>query len=60
MAHQLDAFDLDSTDGLLTTTRAVRQRLDLVSPIDRNVILDCLRIAGQSRSRRQAVWSPLL
>ena len=43
-------FDLAETDRLLTTTRAVRRRLDLHRPVDRSVVLDCLRIAIQAPS----------
>lgn len=41
-------FDLVETDRLLTTTRAVRRRLDLDRPVEREVVLDCLRIAIQA------------
>lgn len=41
-------FDLDSTDRLLTTTRSVRKRLDLDKPVEKEVILECLRIALQA------------
>jgi nitroreductase len=40
-------FDLSQTDRLLTTTRAVRKRLDLTRPVPRELILDCIRIAVQ-------------
>jgi nitroreductase len=43
-------FDTAQTDRLLTTTRAVRRRLDLTRPVDRKVVLDCLRIAAQAPS----------
>jgi nitroreductase len=43
-------FDLSETDRLLTTTRAVRRRLDLDRPVPREVILECLRIATQAPS----------
>ena len=33
---------------LLTTTRAVRKRLDLERPVEREVIEDCLRLAQQA------------
>lgn len=51
-ADALDAagFDLAETDRLLTTTRAVRKRLDLNRPVEREVVLDCLRIATQAPS----------
>lgn len=41
-------FDLATTDALLTTTRAVRKRLDLERPVPRQVIEECLEIALQS------------
>ncbi len=41
-------FDLQQTDELLTTTRAVRKRLDLGKPVPRPVILDCIRISQQA------------
>jgi nitroreductase len=40
--------DLASCDELLTTTRAVRHRLDLTRPVAREVINDCLRLAVQA------------
>ena len=43
-----EAFDLEQTDHLLTTTRAVRKRLDLATPVPRDLILDCIRIATQA------------
>jgi nitroreductase len=43
-------FDTAQTDRLLTTTRAVRKRLDLTRPVEREVVLDCLRIAIQAPS----------
>jgi nitroreductase len=43
-------FDTAQTDRLLTTTRAVRRRLDLSRPVERDVVLDCLRIAIQAPS----------
>ena len=41
-------FDLAETDRLLSTTRAVRRRLDLDRPVEPEVILDCLRLAVQA------------
>src|SRR5687767_5564421 len=41
-------FDLDQTDRLLTTTRAVRRRLDFSRPVERDVVLECLRVAIQA------------
>jgi nitroreductase len=39
---------VEATDWLLSTTRAVRKRLDLHRPVDPEVILDCLRLAVQA------------
>ncbi|MGH2756948.1 MAG: nitroreductase family protein, partial [Actinomycetota bacterium] len=41
-------LDLGSIDHLLTTTRTVRKRLDLGRPVEREVILECLRLAVQA------------
>jgi nitroreductase len=41
-------MDISSVDELLSTTRAVRKRLDLSRPVEREVILDCLRLAVQA------------
>ncbi|HVV37178.1 MAG TPA: nitroreductase family protein [Acidimicrobiales bacterium] len=41
-------FDLNETDRLLSTTRSVRKRLDLERPVERGVILDCIRLAQQA------------
>ncbi len=43
-----DPFDIAQTDHLLTTTRAVRKRLDLTREVQRETILDCIRIATQA------------
>jgi nitroreductase len=37
-----------SADDVLTTTRAVRKRLDLDRPVPREVLLECLQIALQA------------
>ncbi|MEV0883588.1 hypothetical protein ACIOHB_13340 [Streptomyces microflavus] len=40
---------LDLTaDEVLTTTRAVRRRLDLDRPVERTLIEECLRLAAQA------------
>ena len=46
MAYTLDL----SPDELLTTTRAVRRRLDLERPVDLKIIKDCIGIALQAPS----------
>ena len=47
-ATSLAGFDLGEVDRLLTTTRAVRKRLDLERPVEREVLLECLRIGFQA------------
>jgi nitroreductase len=37
-----------TADELLSTTRAVRRRLDLSRPVEREVLEDCLRLAQQA------------
>ena len=46
-------FDLAETDRLLSTTRAVRKRLDLARPVPREVILDCIRLVAAGADRLQ-------
>jgi nitroreductase len=46
--HNLGAMDLTTVDHLLTTTRAVRKRLDFTRPVPREVVLECLRLAIQA------------
>jgi nitroreductase len=46
----MSEFDLATVDRLLTTTRAVRRRLDLARPVPRSVIEECLRLAIQAPS----------
>ncbi|MCW2580790.1 MAG: nitroreductase [Blastococcus sp.] len=41
-------IDVTSADRLLTTTRAVRRRLDLERPVERQVLLDCISVAQQA------------
>ncbi len=41
-------FDLTETDRLLSTTRAVRRRLDLERPVEREVLLECISLAQQA------------
>jgi len=41
-------FDLATTDALLSTTRAVRKRLDLDKPVPREVILECIALSQQA------------
>jgi nitroreductase len=39
-----------SADEVLSTTRAVRRRLDLTRPVEREVLEECLRLAQQAPS----------
>ena len=42
------ALDIDTCDELLSTTRAVRKRLDLNRPVPREVVEECLQLAVQA------------
>jgi nitroreductase len=45
-------------DALLTTTRAVRKRLDLSRPVEREVLLECLAVAQQASAQsNMQSWS---
>ena len=44
----MTGFDIETVDRLLTTTRAVRKRLDLEKPVERSVILECIRLSQQA------------
>jgi nitroreductase len=50
----MTGFDLDTVDRLLTTTRAVRKRLDMGRSVPVEVILECLRLAVQAPSGTNA------
>lgn len=41
-------FDLETVDTLLSTTRAVRKRLDLTRDVPDDVLLDCIRLSQQA------------
>ncbi|MEM7272259.1 MAG: nitroreductase family protein [Actinomycetota bacterium] len=41
-------FDLEQTDALLSTTRAVRKRLDFEREVPDDVLLECLQLAVQA------------
>ena len=41
-------IDVAATDALLTTTRAVRRRLDLDRPVPRELVLECVSVAQQA------------
>jgi nitroreductase len=42
------SIDLATADALLSTTRAVRKRLDFTRPVSRQVILDCIALSQQA------------
>jgi nitroreductase len=44
----MTGFDLATVDRLLSTTRAVRRRLDLARPVPRELVLACLRLSQQA------------
>ncbi len=44
----MSEFDLEQVDHLLSTTRAVRKRLDLERDVPRELLMDCIRIATQA------------
>ena len=44
----MTVFDLSVTDDLLSTTRAVRKRLDLERAVPASVINDCLDLSQQA------------
>lgn len=44
----MTTLNLETVDHLLSTTRAVRKRLDFDRPVPRAVITDCLRLAVQA------------
>ncbi|MFN0092023.1 MAG: nitroreductase family protein [Acidimicrobiales bacterium] len=48
MQSDTSGFDLAQVDKLLTTTRAVRKRLDFDRPVPDEVLLECLRLAIQA------------
>jgi nitroreductase len=47
-------MDIATVDELLTTTRAVRKRLDLTRPVPREVVLECIRLAMQAPTASNA------
>jgi nitroreductase len=50
-------LDLGTVDKLLTTTRAVRKRLDLSRPVELDVVLECLDLALQAPTgSNQQTW----
>jgi nitroreductase len=55
--HPISGFDLETVDKLLTTTRAVRKRLDFSRPVPLTVVQECLTIALQAPTGSNAqLW----
>ncbi len=48
MRHDRTGFDLDEIDRLLTTTKQVRQRLDLSRPVPHDELLECIDMASHA------------
>ena len=46
--HPTTGFDLAEIDRLMTTTKQVRQRLDLSRPVPYDALLECIEIAGHA------------
>jgi nitroreductase len=46
--HPISGFDLETVDRLLTTTRAVRRRLDFSKEVPLDVVKECLGLAIQA------------
>jgi nitroreductase len=42
------SIDIAAADALLSTTRAVRKRLDFSRPVPRQVVVDCIRLSQQA------------
>jgi nitroreductase len=59
MTDAVDVTDLarETVDGLLSTTRSVRHRLDLDRPVERSVVEECLKLALQAPSASNAQGS---
>jgi nitroreductase len=50
----LQPFELAEIDRLLTTTKAVRYRLDLERPLDPALVVDCIRLANYAPNASNA------
>jgi nitroreductase len=50
----MEPFDLATVDRLLSTTKAVRRRLDLTRPVPRELIVDCIRLASYAPNASNA------
>ena len=50
-AVNMTDFDRATVDGLLSTTRSVRRRLDLDRAVERGVVEECLQLRAPSAHR---------
>lgn len=51
---EMSPFDTVEIDRLLSTTKAVRRRLDLARPVEREVVIDCIRLASYAPNASNA------
>jgi nitroreductase len=57
----VEGLHLATVDKLLSTTRAVRKRLDLTRPVSLDVVMECLRLAIQAPTGSNAqTWRWLI
>jgi nitroreductase len=52
-------FDVAGIDELLMTTKAVRHRLDLRRPVERELVVECIRLANyapNASNRQEWMW----
>src|SRR5687767_14354560 len=47
-------FDVEETDRLLTTTKAVRRRLDVTRPVPRDLVVECIRLSAYAPNASNA------
>jgi nitroreductase len=50
----MSSFDTAEIDRLLTTTKAVRRRLDLSRPVERDLLVECIRLAAYAPNASNA------
>ena len=50
----MTAFDLTQIDRVLTTTKSVRRRLDLTRPVERDVVIECIRLGSYAPNASNA------
>jgi nitroreductase len=50
----MKAFDLSEIDRVLTTTKSVRRRLNLSRPVERDLVVECIRLASYAPNASNA------